>query len=58
MPCISFNSRPPEGEDFYEKEGDGDTQNRSHEIAYYVRIAQPVVEDEDNDILYDIVWYV
>ena len=39
--------------DFYEKEGDGDSENRSYEIAYYVGIAQPVVEDKDNDILYD-----
>ena len=47
-----------EGEDFDHEEGDWYAQDGCQEVADYWREAQVVVEDENDEVLDDVVWYV
>ena len=47
-----------EGEDFDHEEGDWYAQDGCQKVADYWREAQVVVEDENDEVLDDVVWYV
>lgn len=49
---------PAEGKDLDHQEGHRDTKDGSNDIADDIREAEHIVENHDDDVLDDIVWYV